>query len=134
MRNPNLGWALSSAAGPISNLLIAAATLIVASLTWRRACRESRLRGRNSFLISVGLAVFNLVPLPPLDGFGFIFGLAPRPLKVVHAADLADRADHAAGVVVLAGVVPGFPNFLQRGLLTAERNLGGLLLGLTGAL
>src|SRR6267143_410977 len=32
--------------------------------------------------IHVLLAVFNLLPVPPLDGFGFLFGLAPRPLKI----------------------------------------------------
>src|SRR5919199_4605767 len=33
MRNPNLGWALSSAAGPISNVLVATLVVVGAALT-----------------------------------------------------------------------------------------------------
>jgi Zn-dependent protease len=82
MRNPNLGWALSSVAGPVSNILAAtlAAALYAAVSTDVDA---TVFRYVATFiLINVLLAVFNLVPIPPLDGFGFIFGLAPRPLKL----------------------------------------------------
>ena len=32
--------------------------------------------------LNVLLAVFNLLPVPPLDGFGFVFGLSPQPIKI----------------------------------------------------
>jgi Zn-dependent protease len=35
--------------------------------------------------INVLLAVFNLLPIPPLDGFGFLFGLSPMRVKVALA-------------------------------------------------
>jgi Zn-dependent protease len=81
MRNPNLGWALSSLAGPVSNVLAAAVVWVLFVL----------LNGSRSLLpyvlvyvnVNVLLAVFNLLPVPPLDGFGFIFGLSPRPLKLL---------------------------------------------------
>ncbi len=81
MRNGNLGWALSSIAGPVSNVI---AALLAATL-------YGLLPGLGPtttafflvfILINVLLAVFNLIPLPPLDGFGFLYGLAPRPIKV----------------------------------------------------
>src|SRR5205823_13790975 len=81
MRNPNLGWALSSAAGPGSNLVSAA--LVVSLLVAARPGEPFIHEVLKQFAeISVFLAIFNLIPLPPLDGFGFVFGLAPRPLKL----------------------------------------------------
>ena len=67
-------------AGPVSNVLVGHDRG-----RRRRHCANSRPRSRDScrrvHQPELGLAVFNLVPLPPLDGFGFVFGLAPRPVK-----------------------------------------------------
>jgi len=83
MRNPNLGWALSSLAGPVSNIL--AATLAAALYAvFSGLLAPSAFRYVSTYiLINVLLAVFNLIPVPPLDGFGFVFGLAPQPLKML---------------------------------------------------
>jgi Zn-dependent protease len=82
MRNPNLGWALSSAAGPVSNLLSAAIAVTLVVSLGRPPDAFVHEVVREFILISVSLAIFNLIPLPPLDGFGFVFGLAPTPLKI----------------------------------------------------
>jgi Zn-dependent protease len=83
MRNGNLGWALSSIAGPVSNVLVAfVAAALMGVLGDLGAARSYFLAFIN---LNVLLAVFNLIPLPPLDGFGFIYGLAPNQLKVALA-------------------------------------------------
>jgi Zn-dependent protease len=82
MRNPSLGWASSSVAGPVSNILFAA----VVAIAWAGLGPVLGARSFEYFeaviAINLLLAVFNLVPVPPLDGFGVLFGLAPRPLKI----------------------------------------------------
>jgi Zn-dependent protease len=82
MRNPNLGWALSSLAGPVSNVL--AAAIMVVLVTYVPVLLDrSLVPFINAFIsINVLLAVFNLLPVPPLDGFGFVYGLSPRPIKI----------------------------------------------------
>jgi Zn-dependent protease len=125
MRNPNLGWALSSAAGPISNVIVATLTVIVVAY--------SGLGIRNPYILelitlNLGLAVFNLVPLPPLDGFGFVFGLAPRPLKIALAPIWQIGPLALLALLFLPEFVPGFPPILQELLGRAMGYLTGLLL------
>jgi Zn-dependent protease len=83
MRNPSLGWALSSLAGPVSNVLAASVMVVLLSLVGVGGLDRSLFPYLQAFIgVNVALAVFNLLPVPPLDGFGFLFGLAPRPLKI----------------------------------------------------
>ena len=78
--NPLIGSALVSFAGPLANILFA--ILLVAidkyldpSFNQTMAAFYSRL-----IQINVILAAFNLIPIPPLDGFGVVQGLLPPRL------------------------------------------------------
>lgn len=72
--NPKRGMAISSLAGPVSNLLLA----FIALIFYKVCIYCSLIYGANliSFskilayyvMINIGLAVFNLIPIPPLDG------------------------------------------------------------------
>ncbi len=113
MRHPNLGWALSSVAGPASNLLLA--TLLILAIDWGGAAIDRTVTPYVVWLlrINIGLAIFNLLPLPPLDGFGFVYGLSPTPVKLA----LAPIATHGLWILLaflfLPGVIPGFPPLIQ---------------------
>ncbi|MCI9165816.1 MAG: site-2 protease family protein [Oscillospiraceae bacterium] len=81
-KRPKAGMAVTALAGPASNFLLAMLLLFFASLTARLAAGEGAalLYGFlvNTALLSVGLGLFNLVPIPPLDGSKVLFALLPE--------------------------------------------------------
>ena len=72
--NPRVGMGLTAAAGPFSNLVLAALFAIPLRLGWvGPGLLQSFLYF--SVIVNVGLALFNLIPLPPLDGFSVVQGI-----------------------------------------------------------
>ncbi len=82
LRNgPIVGGAMVSVAGPISNILLASVVaiplrLIAAGIIPRTELPDALLQFMLIlFLVCLSLAVFNLLPIPPLDGFDFWMGI-----------------------------------------------------------
>lgn len=80
LRQPRRDFAIVAAAGPASNLLIAAgaASLYrIAALSTGAAQPLSAAIGVLEFVVVINclLAVFNMVPVPPLDGGNVLMGL-----------------------------------------------------------
>ena len=81
LRNPAVGMALISGAGPLSNVLLAIGSAAVLGALSRSGGYESTLGFRLFEVLiplNVRLAVFNLIPIAPLDGSGIVAGLLPR--------------------------------------------------------
>jgi Zn-dependent protease len=112
MRNPSLGWALSSIAGPVSNLLTAAAVVTFFALVGGVSDQGITAFASQLIRVSVLLAVFNLIPLPPLDGFGFIFGLSPRQMKIALLPVQTYGPWILLAFLFLPNFIPGFPPIL----------------------
>ena len=73
-KKPKEGMAITALAGPVSNFLLALLLLLAARLVYVRALMTGVLPETlfsflvNTASLSVGLGLFNLVPVPPLDG------------------------------------------------------------------
>ena len=87
-RHPKRGMALTALAGPVSNVILAFLALVLRSILyfflWKNG-ETALLSGLITFcvyvaVISTGLAVFNLIPVPPLDGSKILFSLLPERL------------------------------------------------------
>ncbi|GAA5527835.1 site-2 protease family protein [Herpetosiphon gulosus] len=73
------GFALSSLAGPTSNLLLASIFAIPLYINGGMWLSEQLYTFLYYVIITnIGLAAFNMLPLPPLDGFNTFAGLLPQ--------------------------------------------------------
>jgi Zn-dependent protease len=83
LRHPRMGMVLVAAAGPATNIALAIAAALSFHLVVYlppAAAQWTALNLKNNVVINAVLAVFNLFPLPPLDGGRIAVGLLPNVL------------------------------------------------------
>lgn len=106
-RHPKRGMALTALAGPVSNLVLAAVVLFLYGLLYKSlnggewGDRILTLLELTAWL-SIGLGIFNLIPIPPLDGSKVLFALLPDSvyLKLM-------RYERYGMIIILALVLLG---------------------------
>jgi len=120
LRNPRRDWALVGAAGPLMNILLAVLLSAVLSLClhtglWNRASVGTEVLAVGIF-VNVLLAVFNLVPIPPLDGSRIVqYFLTGNALRVYRSIERYGLLL----IVALVFFIPPFWMLLFRILLIA---------------
>jgi Zn-dependent protease len=77
--NPYVGSALVAFAGPVANIL--AAIVFLLPVRFQSTIDPTlAIFLRQIVDLNIGLAAFNLIPVPPLDGFSVVTGVLPRPV------------------------------------------------------
>jgi len=80
-KNPKVGMGLTALAGPVANILSAIVFAIVLKYIDKYNLITNRylqIMIQEAYLINVYLAIFNLLPIPPLDGSKILFIFAPN--------------------------------------------------------
>ena len=104
-KKPKQGMALTALAGPVSNFLLAIVLLLMARAVYVRAMLTGSFSDTwfgfllSTASLSVGLGLFNLVPIPPLDGSKVAAVLLPD-----RAYDWLMRYERF-GILVLLAVI-----------------------------
>jgi Zn-dependent protease len=84
LKNPKRDIVLIGASGPVSNFIFAAVLSILLKIIPQTALINSVFT--NLIYINVMLGVFNLIPIPPLDGSRVLMGLLPDDLSRRYAS------------------------------------------------
>ena len=124
LKNPRRDMVLVAAAGPGINIAMAIAAGLLAHVVGflpAAAQQWTVLNLENAIVINVVLAVFNMIPLPPLDGGRVAVGLLPDML----ARPLAQLEGY--GMMILIGLIFILP--LVGAQLGQNLNVIGWLLG-----
>lgn len=109
------GMALVAIAGPLTNLLLALVGFLIGYWTGGLQMMSGVLYYTGGLwgmivaqwvMVNIGFGVFNMIPIPPLDGSRVLYAIAPDGVR-----DVMQRMEKW-GIVVVLLIVAVFPNVI----------------------
>jgi Zn-dependent protease len=129
--NPKKDMAMSAAAGPISNISLAIISALIlkllvlplSALLPSAITTPLTLMLMQSIKWNIVLAVFNMIPVPPLDGGRVLVGLLPHRQAVSYS-----RIEPYGMIIVIVLIVSGIAKFFIYPIMALLLSLITLLL------
>lgn len=127
LRNQRWGEAFVAAAGVLTNLSIAVLFAVIFRIADAQGMDMFATLAALVCTVNLFLGLFNLIPIPPLDGFGVLRGLAPTKIGM-WLRDVEEKVQRM-GVISLMLVLFLFMYVLSTPFYLLVRYVAGLLLG-----
>ena len=132
------GMALVALAGPLTNFILAFVGVVIGRLTGCLIMESGSIMYTTQniwgFVLSqfvfanLGFALFNLIPIPPLDGSRVLYAIAPDRVR-----DLLEALETTLGIVIVLVLVMFFRTALSTYLMTTMNAVAHFFFTLTGA-
>lgn len=122
------GMALVAAAGPLMNFILAFAGFMIGHFTG--GLYDNGLAGtifQEVIYANLGFMLFNLIPIPPLDGSRILYAVAPDGIR-----DFMEKMEYSTGLVVVFVMVFFFSNYLSMYLIGAMQGIITFFFNLVG--
>jgi Zn-dependent protease len=111
LKNQRFGEAIVAFAGVGTNLTLALLFALVARFTYANGLTTFGDLAALVVLANLSLGLFNLIPIPPLDGYTFLRGLLP-PRNALAFREFEDRL-RQGGIITLVVVLLVFSYFFS---------------------